>query len=123
MIVQEIIEQPDGGWTLVRTYSNVGMLIRQDENGALYSEAIDPQVANRTYTETDIPIDADDAEPEEETEPMVALNNIERGQYFSIGDNLYLSTVTIVVGEEIVVGENCQAVAVADVLNDLSKEE
>lgn len=123
MIVQEIIEQPDGGWTLVRTYSDAGMQIRQDETGWLYSEAIDPQFTGRTYTETDIPIDADEEESEEETEPMVASKNIERGQYFSVGDNLYLSTSTIAAGEEIVVGGNCQAAALADVLNDLSKEE
>lgn len=63
MIIQEIIQpEQEGGWALVKTYSDVGMLIRQDETGTLFSEAVDPQFVNRTYTETDIPIDADDEE-------------------------------------------------------------
>lgn len=70
MIVQEVIEQPDGGWTLVRTYSDAGMKIRQDEAGYLYDEAVDPQFVGRTYTETDIPIASDDEEPI--TEPIDA---------------------------------------------------
>ena len=54
MIVQEIIE---GNTTLVKTYSDKGMMIRKIGTDELYSEAIDPQKFNREYEETDIPIE------------------------------------------------------------------
>lgn len=52
-----VIYEEISGTDLVRAYSNNNMLIRQDETGYLYSEAIDPNYMNRTYTETDIPIE------------------------------------------------------------------
>lgn len=64
MIVQERFQQDPEGWVLVRTYSDAGMMIRQDETGDLYAEAIDPEFTHRTYTETDIPVE-DDATAEE----------------------------------------------------------
>ena len=39
------------------TYSDIGMKIMQDETGDIYDEAYDPIDSDRTYTETDIPID------------------------------------------------------------------
>lgn len=54
-----VIYQEISGTDLVRAYSNSKMMIRQDETGNLYSEAIDPVYMNRTYTETDIPIEED----------------------------------------------------------------
>ena len=51
--------------TLVRTWSDAGMKIKQDGTGAIYDEAIDPASMGRTYTETDEPIDEDPAEAEE----------------------------------------------------------
>lgn len=65
MIKQEFYEVE--GMTLIKTYSGSGFLIRQDETGDLYGEAIDPATAGRTYTETDIPVDA--GEPDEPEEP------------------------------------------------------
>lgn len=56
MIVQEIIE---GNTTLVKTYSDKGLMIRKKGTDELYSEAIDPQKFNRQYEETDIPIEQD----------------------------------------------------------------
>ena len=53
MIIQEIIE---GDTTLVKTYSDKGMMIRKKGTEELYSEAIDPKNMNREYEETDIPI-------------------------------------------------------------------
>lgn len=44
----------------VRTYSDAGFKIMQDETGNIYEEAIDPVSMNRTYTETDIPLDEDE---------------------------------------------------------------
>lgn len=54
MIVQEIIE---GNTTLVKTYSDKGVMIRKKGTDEIYSEAIDPKKFNREYEETDIPID------------------------------------------------------------------
>ena len=53
MLIQEIIEDYT---TLVKTYSDKGMMIRKKGTEELYSEAIDPQKFNREYEETDIPI-------------------------------------------------------------------
>ena len=53
----------DDGVKLFRTYSDSGMMIRQDQTDILYSEAIDIMNSGYTYTETDIPIEAE--EPEE----------------------------------------------------------
>ena len=58
MIIQETIQpEIDGGWILVKTYSDDGKMIRQDGSDVLYEVAIDPKSANRSYVETDIPID------------------------------------------------------------------
>ena len=45
------------GRTLVRTYSDASLMIRQDSTGNIYSEAVDPVSSGRTYTETDTPIE------------------------------------------------------------------
>lgn len=54
MIIQEIIEDYT---TLVKTYSDKGVMIRKIGTDELYSEAIDPKKFNRKYEETDIPIE------------------------------------------------------------------
>ena len=54
-----VIYEEISGTDLIRAYSNNNMMIRQDETGNLYSEAIDPNYMGRTYTETDIPIEED----------------------------------------------------------------
>ena len=60
MIIKEIFE---GNATLVKTYSDKGVMIRKIGTDELYSEAIDPKKFNREYEETDIPIDQEiDAE-------------------------------------------------------------
>lgn len=40
-----------------KTYSDAGFMIERD--GERYSEAIDPSELGRTYTETDIPVEAE----------------------------------------------------------------
>lgn len=40
-----------------KTYSSSGFMVERD--GVQYSEAIDPSEFGRTYTETDIPVEAD----------------------------------------------------------------
>lgn len=48
------------GVKLIRTYSDAGFQIRQDQTGVVYSEAIDVETSGYTYTETDIPIEPED---------------------------------------------------------------
>lgn len=49
----------------VRTYSDAGYMIHGGMPEADYTEAVDPAELGRTYTETDIPIEHDEAEAEE----------------------------------------------------------
>ena len=51
--------------TLIKTFSDAGMMIKQDETGILYAEAIDPINIGRTYTETDIPVEQEEDKMEE----------------------------------------------------------
>lgn len=51
--------------TLVKHYSDKGVMLLQEETGMLYSDPIDLVPCTYTYTETDIPIES---ESEEETE-------------------------------------------------------
>lgn len=45
-----------------KTYSSSGFMVERD--GVQYSEAIDPSEFGRTYTETDIPVEAELIDPE-----------------------------------------------------------
>ena len=54
MIIQEIINE-----TLVKTYSDRGVMIHGGFPEADYAEVIDPISMHRTYVETDIPIPVD----------------------------------------------------------------
>lgn len=60
MIVTEFYMTRTDGANLYRTYSDAGYMLRQDQTGALYSEAIDVPEMGYTYTETNQP--AQDAE-------------------------------------------------------------
>ena len=64
MIKTEFYREREDGVILNRTYSDAGMMIRSDETGALYEDAIDPESMGRTYTETDIPIESDESAEE-----------------------------------------------------------
>lgn len=57
MIVQERFTLNDKEF--IRTYSDSGMMIHGGSPEGDYTEAVDPADSGRTYTETDIPIDAD----------------------------------------------------------------
>lgn len=52
---------------------------------------------------------------------MVANANIASGQFFMVGNSLYLSTTAISAGETIIVGTNCTALSLADALNQLNQ--
>ena len=59
MIKTEEYMTRSDGVKLIRTYSDAGFQIRQDQTGIVYSEAIDVENSGYTYTETDIPAEAD----------------------------------------------------------------
>lgn len=50
------------GVDYIRTYSDSGMMIHGGSPEGDYSEANDPASYGRIYTETDIPVDDEDAE-------------------------------------------------------------
>ncbi len=52
MLRTETLTREDGV-TLVRTYSDAGRLILQNETGLLYDEAVDVENSGYTYTESD----------------------------------------------------------------------
>ena len=56
MIQREFYTQRKDGVKLYRTYSDAGMMIRQNETGAEYAEAVDVADAPYTYTETETKI-------------------------------------------------------------------
>lgn len=60
MIVSEYMNDS----TLIKHYSDAGVLLRQEETGELYADPIDVVPCPYTYTETNEPIE----EPEEMTE-------------------------------------------------------
>lgn len=65
MIQREFYTQRKDGVKLYRTYSDAGMMIRQNETGAEYAEAIDVEGTSYTYTETETPIATSDMTTEE----------------------------------------------------------
>lgn len=64
MLREEFI---DGG-KFVRHYSDENFMIRQNETGAMYDEAVDVVPCRYTYTETAEPIPEPEPEPEAEKE-------------------------------------------------------
>lgn len=59
MIVREFYEVRSDGVRLYKTYSDSGLIIKQNESGNLYSEAVDVENAPFTYSETDEKIETD----------------------------------------------------------------
>lgn len=60
---------------LIKHYSDTGMLMRQEETGLLYGEAIDVMPCQYTYTETNEPADVEGDEAVEE-DYIAALTDI-----------------------------------------------
>lgn len=74
MIIEEFIENG-----LIRRHSDRNVLMRQIETGALYGEAVD--VPGRyTYEETDIPIEPNEGEEDEEKSEAEEILNIILGE-------------------------------------------
>ena len=65
MIQREFYTQRKDGVKLYRTYSDAGMMIRQNETGVEYTEAIDVEGAPYTYTETETKIETPEMTDEE----------------------------------------------------------
>ena len=78
MIQTEIYNTMPDGTVLIRTYSDSGHYIIQDETGIEYSEAVDPEKMGRTYTESDRVIEGFEVVPEksEMTEDEVVPSQI-----------------------------------------------
>lgn len=57
MIIKELFATRTDGVNLYRSYSDLGMMIRQDQTGVEYAEAVDVENSEYTYTETNIPTD------------------------------------------------------------------
>ena len=77
MIIREHYMTRGDGINLYRNYSDAGMMIRQEQTGHEYSEAVDLENAPYTYTETNIPVPAPDAP-----------DNLEQAAQYLLGQNL-----------------------------------
>ena len=65
MIQREFYAQRSDGVKLYRTCSDAGMMIRQNETGMEYAEAVDVEGASYTYTETETPMPTPELTTEE----------------------------------------------------------
>ena len=74
MVKKEYYKTLEDGTVLVRTYSDSNHYIIQDGTGIEYSEAIDPEQMNRTYTESEKTIEEDSISEESELEDTDKLS-------------------------------------------------
>ena len=74
MVKKEYYKTLEDGTVLVRTYSDSNHYIIQDGTGIEYSEAIDPENMNRTYTESEKVIEEDSTIEESKLEDMNKLS-------------------------------------------------
>ena len=62
MIVKEFFMTRFDGVDLYRNYSDLNLKILQEQTGAIYDEAVEVEGAPYTYIETDIPIEEEDTD-------------------------------------------------------------
>lgn len=74
MVKKEYYKTLEDGTVLVRTYSDSNHYIIQDGTGIEYSEAIDPENMNRTYTESEKIIKEESITEESELEDVDKLS-------------------------------------------------
>ena len=74
MVKKEYYKTLEDGTVLVRTYSDSNHYIIQDGTGIEYSEAIDLENMNRTYTESEKIIEEDSITKESELEDVDKLS-------------------------------------------------
>lgn len=60
MIINEFYREREDGVKLYRTYSDANLMIRQEQTGVEYAEAIDVENSNYTYIETETPIESEE---------------------------------------------------------------
>lgn len=60
-----VVYEQIAGTDLVKAFSDTGHMIISDETGVEYSEAVDPDFMNRTYTESEKLIEEDPTEVED----------------------------------------------------------
>lgn len=60
MIIKEFYQERPDGVKLYRTYSDANFMIRQEQTGIEYTEAIDVENSDYTYTETETPIESEE---------------------------------------------------------------
>ena len=73
MVKKEYYKTLEDGTVLIRTYSDNHYII-QDGTGIEYSEAIDPEQMNRTYTESEKVIEENSISEESELEDVDKLS-------------------------------------------------
>lgn len=61
MLIREFYATRKDGVNLYKSYSDQNFYILQNETGVEYSEAIDIETAPYSYTETDKPIETEEA--------------------------------------------------------------
>ena len=74
MVKKEYYKTLEDGTVLIRTYSDSNHYIIQDGTGIEYSEAIDLENMNRTYTESEKVIEEDSISEESEPEDVDKLS-------------------------------------------------
>ena len=74
MVKKEYYKTLEDGTVLIRTYSDSNHYIIQDGTGIEYSEAIDPEQMNRTYTESEKTIEEDSISEESKLEDVDKLS-------------------------------------------------
>ena len=74
MIKKEYYKTLEDGTVLVRTYSDSNHYLIEDGTGIEYSEAIDPEQMNRTYTESEKTIEEDSITEESKLEDVDKLS-------------------------------------------------
>ena len=60
MIITEFYREREDGMNLYRTHSDAGLMIRQEQTGAEYAEAIDVEGSGYSYIESDTPIEGEE---------------------------------------------------------------
>ena len=87
MIVRELYKTRKDGVALYRTYSDTGYLIKQEQTGIEYEDAIDVDGSSYTYSETTTKIqDSFDAENVTAEELRERLSDTEQAVKILLGE-------------------------------------
>lgn len=87
MVIRELYKTRGDGVALYRTYSDAGYLIKQDQTGIEYEDAIDVAGSSYTYSETTTKIqDSFDAENATAAELRERLSDTEQAAKILLGE-------------------------------------